>query len=239
MLYQSLEVKSYWPHLIYGHPMIITCCPFPIPEFIAYIVRCPFIIPEFIAYIVCVPFIIPKFIAYIGCGHLTIPEFITYIMGGHLVIPEFIAYIVCGPFIIPEFIAYIACVPFIIQSSGNDMSTSLCNVFNASISSCDFPSSLKWADINPIYKKKDNLCKQNHKSLLYQLPTKTSTGRLCIRHYIPELLSKTPECMTEKLDTHSLSGFSNYMKNYCIRNYNENCLIENCYICQNKKGLLQ
>ena len=72
-----------------------------------------------------------------------------------------------------------------------------------------------------------------HKSLLYQLPTKTSTGRLCIRHYIPELLSKTPECITEKLDTHSFSGFSNYMKNYYIRNCNENCLIENCYICQN------
>ena len=71
-----------------------------------------------------------------------------------------------------------------------------------------------------------------HKSLLYQLPTKTSTGRLCIRHYIPELLSKTPECITEKLDTHSFSGFSNYMKNFYIRNYNENCLIENCYICQ-------
>ena len=71
-----------------------------------------------------------------------------------------------------------------------------------------------------------------HKCLLYQLPTKTSTGRLCIRHYIPELLSKTPECITEKLDTHSLSGFSNYMKNYYIRNYNENCLIENCYVCQ-------
>ena len=71
-----------------------------------------------------------------------------------------------------------------------------------------------------------------HKSLLYQLPTKTSTGRLCIRHYIPELLSKTPECITEKLDTHSFSGYSNYIKNYYIRNYNENCLIENCYICQ-------
>ena len=71
-----------------------------------------------------------------------------------------------------------------------------------------------------------------HKCLLYQLPTKTSTGRLCIRHYIPELLSKTPECITEKLDTHSFSGFSNYMKNYYIRNYNENCLIENCYVCQ-------
>ena len=70
------------------------------------------------------------------------------------------------------------------------------------------------------------------KSLLYQLLTKTSTGRLCIRHYIPELLTKTPECITEKLDIHSVV-FSNYMKNYYIQNSNENCLIENCYFCQN------
>ena len=45
------------------------------------------------------------------------------------------------------------------------MSTSLCNVFNACISSCDFLSTLKWADINPIYKKKDNLCKENYGSV--------------------------------------------------------------------------
>ena len=57
-----------------------------------------------------------------------------------------------------------------------------------------------------------------HNSLLYQLPTKTSTGRLCIRHYIPKLLTKTPEYKTEKLDTHSVSGFSNYVKNYYIQN---------------------
>ena len=50
---------------------------------------------------------------------------------------------------------------------------------------------------------------KRHKSVLYQLPTKTSTGRLCIIHYIPELLPKTPDCVTEKLDTHSFSGFSN------------------------------
>ena len=52
-----------------------------------------------------------------------------------------------------------------------------------------------------------------YKSLLYQLPTMTNTGWLCIRHCIPELLTKTPECITEKLDTHSFSGISNYMKN--------------------------
>ena len=57
-------------------------------------------------------------------------------------------------------------------------------------------------------------------------------GYVLYVHYIPELLSRTPECITEKLDTHSFSGFSNYMKNYYIRNYNENCLIENCYICK-------
>ena len=45
------------------------------------------------------------------------------------------------------------------------MSTSLRNVLNAWISSRDFPSTLKWADINPIYKKKDNLCKERYRSI--------------------------------------------------------------------------
>ena len=44
---------------------------------------------------------------------------------------------------------------------------------------------------------------------------------------------KSLECITDKLDTHSFSGFSNYMKHYYIQNHNENCLVENCYICQN------
>ena len=52
-----------------------------------------------------------------------------------------------------------------LKCSSDNMSTSLCNVFNAIISSCDFPSTLKWADINPIYKKKDNLCKENYRSV--------------------------------------------------------------------------
>ena len=52
-----------------------------------------------------------------------------------------------------------------LKFSGDNMFTSLCNVFNASISSCDFPSTLKWADINPIYKTKDNLCIENYRSV--------------------------------------------------------------------------
>ena len=30
-----------------------------------------------------------------------------------------------------------------------------------------------------------------------------------------------------------IQWFYKFMKNYYIQNYNENCLIENCYICQN------
>ena len=52
-----------------------------------------------------------------------------------------------------------------LKCSGDNMSTSLCNVFNASIYSCDFPNTLKWADINSIYKKKDNLCKEKYRSV--------------------------------------------------------------------------
>ena len=61
---------------------------------------------------------------------------------------------------------------------------------------------------------------------------------ICIRQYIPELPIKPMECIIENLIIHSVSVFSNYMKNYHIQNYNENCRIENCYIYQTKSGLL-
>ena len=40
-----------------------------------------------------------------------------------------------------------------------------------------------------------------------------------------------------KLVIHSLSGFSNHMKNCYIQNYNENCRIENASFVQIKKDL--
>ena len=46
------------------------------------------------------------------------------------------------------------------KCSGDNMSTSLCNVFNASISSCDFPSTLKWPDIIPYTRRKINCAKK-------------------------------------------------------------------------------
>ena len=64
-------------------------------------------------------------------------------------------------------------------------------------------------------------------------PHRTTT-RDCLRYYVPSLLDNTPGCITEKLYTHSLNGFSNYVKNIFINNYYSHCRIENCYICSGR-----
>ena len=62
------------------------------------------------------------------------------------------------------------------------------------------------------------------------LPKKHKTGH-CIRYSIPSLLKRTPPCITDKLYTHSLHGFSNYIKSHMINQYSDTCTIVNCYIC--------
>ena len=50
---------------------------------------------------------------------------------------------------------------------------------------------------------------------------------------LPILLNNTPECIKEKLYTHSLNGFTYYIKNHTINKYSSTCIIVNCYICGN------
>ena len=68
---------------------------------------------------------------------------------------------------------------------------------------------------------------------LLQNKTRTSNGEKCIRHYIPKYLRDVPESIYNKLHSHSLKGFSNYVTNYFVEQYEVSCSIENCYICQN------
>ena len=46
-----------------------------------------------------------------------------------------------------------------------NLAGSLCMLFNKCVQSCTFPPSMKMADISPIYKKLDNLCKNNYRSV--------------------------------------------------------------------------
>ena len=55
----------------------------------------------------------------------------------------------------------------------------------------------------------------------------------CVRHYIPELLCKTLNCIIDKFDSHSLQGFSQYVKKYLLSKYANGCTIRDCYVCKN------
>ena len=59
----------------------------------------------------------------------------------------------------------------------------------------------------------------------------TQSALYCTRHYLPKLLEETPEIVSDKLSTHSLSGFSRYIKFFHIGLYNSNCNIIDCYVC--------
>ena len=52
-----------------------------------------------------------------------------------------------------------------------------------------------------------------------------------LRHNIPTLINNAPNSIKAKLTTHSIHGFSNYVKNYYIHDYQEQCTMQNCYVC--------
>ena len=59
----------------------------------------------------------------------------------------------------------------------------------------------------------------------------TSRARKSIRYHLPSLLRRMPQCVIEKVHTHSLNGFSLYLKKHLLSQYNDSCSVANCYIC--------
>ena len=66
--------------------------------------------------------------------------------------------------------------------------------------------------------------------------TNTKSNRLCIRHRIPDLINENylPEIVMTKINSHSFKGFSQYAKNHIINNYETDCKIVNCYVCNTR-----
>ena len=61
---------------------------------------------------------------------------------------------------------------------------------------------------------------------------RTTSASVSIRYKIPQLMLEIPNCITDKISTHSIDGFSKYVKNHIISNYHISCEIVNCYICE-------
>ena len=71
---------------------------------------------------------------------------------------------------------------------------------------------------------------RNRNVPLHPVP-KSVLAKSTIRYTIPDLLASTPSCILDKIDTHSMQGFSLYAKKYFISQYRESCNINGCYIC--------
>ena len=69
------------------------------------------------------------------------------------------------------------------------------------------------------------------RNMLHIARTKHKYAEKCIRHSVPITVNNTPNNIKDKIYTHSLQGFSKYIKNMYIQDYSDICTIQNCYIC--------
>ena len=53
-----------------------------------------------------------------------------------------------------------------------------------------------------------------------------------IRIKIPSTYNTTPNSIEEKIYSHSITGFSAYVKQYYIAHYSYECVIQDCFICK-------
>ena len=104
------------------------------------------------------------------------------------------------------------------------LTKSLTLITNQILTTGIFPDKLKIAKVIPIYKKGEETLFCNYRPISI-LPAISKVIETIIYDHAPDLLK-------DKVTTHSLHGFSNYIKLYYLNTYIEQCAIQNCYICQ-------
>ena len=72
----------------------------------------------------------------------------------------------------------------------------------------------------------------NTRNTNYIVPrTRLKASEFNLRYQLPIELNKNINTIKDKITTHSEFGFSLYIKNYFLDNYEESCHIDACYIC--------
>ena len=72
------------------------------------------------------------------------------------------------------------------------------------------------------------------------LYTRTHVATKCMRSHLPLLLNDTPEIILNEINTHSIQGFSFFIKQYHLSQYTTQCYVRGCYVCNsNVLNLLQ
>ena len=62
--------------------------------------------------------------------------------------------------------------------------------------------------------------------------TRTKLAENCIRHHLITILNTTPDCILDKINTHSLQGFSFFIKRYYLNELTYECNLRECYVCR-------
>ncbi len=97
---------------------------------------------------------------------------------------------------------------------------------------CDtdyLPHYLQNLPISPATDTHDYATRTKHN--IWLMKTDHAYAKHCIRVNLPKVINSSPSQILDKIYTHSLQGFSGYIKLKCIKSYKETCSIVNCYIC--------
>jgi hypothetical protein len=68
---------------------------------------------------------------------------------------------------------------------------------------------------------------------LPNITIKHEFAKRSIQYNLINEINNTPDAIMQKVQTHSLAGFTKYLKTIMINNYSETCSINSCYICRN------
>ncbi len=56
-------------------------------------------------------------------------------------------------------------------------------------------------------------------------------AKICIRFDMPRIVNKNSNSILNKINSHSLQGYTRYTKAHLLQSYKENCTKVDCYIC--------
>ncbi len=63
-----------------------------------------------------------------------------------------------------------------------------------------------------------SLC-MSHKNNIHHPIDKHAFAKNCVRFDIPRIVNNCPNCIIDKINTHSLQGFSGYIKAHFLQSY--------------------
>ncbi len=66
---------------------------------------------------------------------------------------------------------------------------------------------------------------------IHQPKTNYEYDKLCVWYDVSNVINCSPSDILERIDTHSLQGFSEYIKKYILQSHQEHYTLINCYFC--------